>query len=104
MSCTTYRFENGYCDHVRAGGDHSAPVRPPSAAWSRLYGPSVVDMVIATTKAGFRAAARWRSERRAVEHLRSLSDHQLRDLGITRDQVMPVVLGQKTGPANASAE
>jgi uncharacterized protein YjiS (DUF1127 family) len=61
-------------------------------------GPSVVDMVIATTKAGFRAVARWRSERRAVEHLRSLSDHQLRDLGITRDQVIPVVLGQKNRP------
>ena len=38
MSCTTYHFENGHFDHVRVGGDRSAPVAPPSAAWSRLYG------------------------------------------------------------------
>ena len=104
MSCTTYHFEKGHFGHVRVGDDRSALVAPPPAAWSRLYGPSVVDMVIATAKAGFKAAARWRTERRAMEHLHSLSDYQLRDLGISRDQIMPVVLGQKAGSAHDPAE
>ena len=95
MSCTTHHFKDGHFDHVRVGGDHFADVTPPSAAWSRLYGPSVVDMVIAAMKASFSRVARWRAERQAIEHMRSLSDHQLRDLGIARDKIVPMVLGPK---------
>ena len=104
MSCTTHHFKDGHFDHVRVGGDHFADVTPPAAAWSRLYGPSVVDMVIAAMTASFSRVARWCAERRAIEHMQSLSDHQLRDLGIAHNQIAPVVLGLKSDITNDSLE
>jgi uncharacterized protein YjiS (DUF1127 family) len=44
-------------------------------------------------KACLRAIGRWRSERRAVRHLRALSDRELKDIGIHRCEVSSVVHG-----------
>lgn len=40
-----------------------------------------------------RVLARWRCERRAAEQLRAMSDRQLADLGLRREQIDAVVRG-----------
>lgn len=45
----------------------------------------------------------WRERRRAVAHLRSLSDSQLRDLGITRMEIERLVRGGAGGARHHSA-
>ncbi len=41
--------------------------------------------------AGIRSAAHWYRERRAAQVLQRLSDHELKDLGIHRSQIVSVV-------------
>lgn len=49
--------------------------------------PSRVWRLGIALRAGWGAYARWRAERRAIAHLRTISDRQLRDIGIVRSQI-----------------
>lgn len=64
-----------------------------SAARARLYvRPSAARMLRAVGR-GLLALAAGSQERRAIAQLQSLSDQQLKDIGITRAQIEPAVRG-----------
>lgn len=61
---------------------------------ARIAGrPADRSAVSSLTRAALRALVAWRDRRRAVGHLRRLSDAQLRDLGVTRLDIERVVRG-----------
>ena len=41
----------------------------------------------------WRAWAQWRERRRAIRYLSALGDRQLKDIGISRSQIEPAVMG-----------
>ena len=45
------------------------------------------------------SVARWREERRAIAALRSMSDHQLKDIGLNRTEIVHAVLTGRPGRA-----
>lgn len=53
----------------------------------------------AALAAGFKRYDQWRSARRAMRQLSSLSDAMLHDMGITRDEIPGAVLHGRERPA-----
>lgn len=69
------------------------PGRAGSAA------PAPVATLVRRIESAWRAIACRSDERRTVAHLRSLTDAQLRDLGIARADILRIVCGRPDGPA-----
>jgi uncharacterized protein YjiS (DUF1127 family) len=58
-------------------------------------GPSwMMDGLVATLKCWWEAYATWRIERAAIVRLSSMSDHVLKDIGLTRSPIPRAVIGE----------
>ena len=57
------------------------------------YATRVLGAVGALLAAGFAACRTWQRNRDAIRHLRSMSDAELRDIGIVRESIEPAVMG-----------
>jgi uncharacterized protein YjiS (DUF1127 family) len=58
----------------------------PHAAHA-IASPSLASRVGIALKAWWAAYRRYRAEQRAIEHLRGMSDRELKDIGIVRAQI-----------------
>ena len=67
----------------------SIPAFHPTSLTSKT--PSTLITVV---KRSWRAYVRWLENRAAMSELRSMSDHQLKDIGITRYDAAPLVAGE----------
>jgi uncharacterized protein YjiS (DUF1127 family) len=68
-----------------------------STATARQYSASrsIVGRVAAASKRLWVAYITWRIERAAMAHLRSMSDRELEDLGLSRSQIEGAVAGKR---------
>lgn len=57
------------------------------------FAVTVLRKVGCAVKLGWIAYLEWRVQRLAIRHLRSLSDRELKDIGISRDSIEPAVYG-----------
>ena len=69
-------------DHRQVGSPHG------NASWQSLLG-----LPRAATMTAMERIARIYQRRRAIRHLRSLSDHCLKDIGIDRSEIVSMVYG-----------
>ena len=68
-----------------------------STATEREYsaGGSIVGTVATALKRLWVTYITWRIERAAMAHLRSMSDRQLKDLGLSRSEIEGAVAGER---------
>jgi uncharacterized protein YjiS (DUF1127 family) len=64
------------------------------AATQSTSGPSWMDGLVATLKCWWVAYATWHIERAAIVRLSSMSDHVLKDIGLTRSPIPRAVIGE----------
>ena len=57
------------------------------------YAVRMLGAMRALLGAGLRACHTWHQNRNAIHHLRSMSDAELRDIGIARESIEPAVMG-----------
>jgi uncharacterized protein YjiS (DUF1127 family) len=57
------------------------------------YAVRMLGTMSALFMAGFAACRTWQRNRDAIRHLRSMSDAELRDIGIVRESIEPAVMG-----------
>ena len=54
----------------------------------------MIGSIGALLAAGFHACRTWQRNRDAIHHLHSMSDAELRDIGMTRESIEPAVMGR----------
>jgi uncharacterized protein YjiS (DUF1127 family) len=64
-----------------------------TAATPDLASPSWTSAVLATLKRAWVAYMTWRIERAAVDQLAAMSDRQLKDIGLTRSEIVAAARG-----------
>ena len=63
---------------------------------SKTNTPDTKTWVTRTASTVWQAVRRYNQRRRAVEHLRSMTDQHLRDVGIQRHEIFTMVYGTNT--------
>lgn len=66
-----------------------------SAATLSTAGNGIFGKLAAAAGRGFRAFIAWRARQAAISHLHSMSDRELKDIGLSRPEIEFAVMGER---------